>query len=92
MARWWRRGWCGPERGAGALQAPVGAQDYRVWRSPFRRLDASAWWRAADDRAIAPGHILVGVRAAVMNFRDVLITLGQSCVHRGIGFAFAGVV
>ena len=40
---------------------------------------------------LAPGHIRVERAAAGMNFRDVLITLGQ-IASPGIGFEFAGVV
>jgi NADPH:quinone reductase-like Zn-dependent oxidoreductase len=40
---------------------------------------------------LAPGHVRVSVRAAGMNFRDVLIALGE-IESPGIGFEFAGVV
>src|SRR5262249_15589737 len=40
---------------------------------------------------LAPGHVRVRVRAAGMNFRDVLVALGE-IGSPGIGFEFAGVV
>ena len=77
---------------AGALQAPVAAQDYRVAVTGPGRLDGVSLVAAVElSEPLAPGQIRVGVRAAGMNFRDVLITLGQ-IASPGIGFEFAGVV
>ena len=78
--------------GAGALQAPAGAQDYRVAVTGPGRLDGVSLVAAVElSEPLAPGQIRVSVRAAGMNFRDVLITLGQ-IASPGIGFEFAGVV
>ena len=53
---------------------------------------ASAWGRLDElSEPLAAGEVRVVVRAAGMNFRDVLITLGQ-IASPGIGFEFAGVV
>ena len=41
---------------------------------------------------LAPGQVRVSVRAAGMNFRDVLIALEMFEAHLGIGSEFAGVV
>ena len=78
--------------GAGALQAPAAAQDYRVAVTDPGRLDGVSLVAAAElSEPLSPGQVRVGVRAAGMNFRDVLITLGQ-IASPGIGFEFAGVV
>ena len=56
------------------------------------RLDGVSLVAAPElSEPLSPGHIRVSVRAAGMNFRDVLITLGQ-IASPGIGFEFAGVV
>ena len=92
MARWWRRGWCVPESGTGALRAPTGAQDYRVAITHPGRLDGVSLVAAPElSEPLEPGQVRVSVRAAGMNFRDVLIALGQ-IESPGIGFEFAGVV
>jgi NADPH:quinone reductase-like Zn-dependent oxidoreductase/NAD(P)-dependent dehydrogenase (short-subunit alcohol dehydrogenase family) len=78
--------------GTGVLEAPVAAQDYRVAVTGPGRLDGVSLVAAAElSEPLSSGHIRVGVRAAGMNFRDVLITLGQ-IASPGIGFEFAGVV
>src|SRR3569833_1042895 len=78
--------------GAGALQAPASAQDYRVVVTGPGRLDGVSLVAAGElSEPLASGEIRIGVRAAGMNFRDVLITLGQ-IASPGIGFEFAGVV
>jgi hypothetical protein len=77
---------------AGALQAPAAAQDYRAAITHPGRLDGVSLVAAPElSEPLAPGHIRVSVRAAGMNFRDVLIALGQ-IESPGIGFEFAGVV
>ena len=56
------------------------------------RLDGVSLVAAPElSEPLAPGHVRVSVRAAGMNFRDVLIALGQ-IESPGIGFEFAGVV
>ena len=78
--------------GAGALQAPASAQDYRVAVTGPGRLDGVSLVAAPElSEPLSPGHVRVRVHAAGMNFRDVLITLGQ-IASPGIGFEFAGVV
>src|SRR5262249_2927697 len=77
---------------AGALQAPASVQDYRVAVTGPGRLDGVSLVAAPElSEPLSSGQIRVGVRAAGMNFRDVLITLGQ-IPSPGIGFEFAGVV
>ncbi|HEY4973983.1 MAG TPA: acyltransferase domain-containing protein, partial [Steroidobacteraceae bacterium] len=76
----------------GTLQAPEAAQDYRIAVTGPGRLDGVSLVAAPElSEPLSPGQIRVGVRAAGMNFRDVLITLGQ-IASPGIGFEFAGVV
>jgi NADPH:quinone reductase-like Zn-dependent oxidoreductase/acyl carrier protein len=71
---------------------PAAAQDYRVAVTGPGRLDGVSLVAALElSEPLSPGHIRVGVRAAGMNFRDVLITLGQ-IPSPGIGFEFAGIV
>ncbi|KJC42519.1 hypothetical protein UB31_24310, partial [Bradyrhizobium sp. LTSP849] len=78
--------------GAGTLQAPVAAPDYRVVVTDPGRLDGVSLVAAGElSEPLASGDVRVCVRAAGMNFRDVLITLGQ-IASPGIGFEFAGVV
>ena len=79
--------------GAGALQVPTAAQqDYRVEITDAGRLDGVSLVAAPElSEPLSPGHVRVSVRAAGMNFRDVLIALGQ-IESPGIGFEFAGVV
>src|SRR3982074_3857636 len=87
---WGRRG---GGRGAGALRAPAGAEDYRVAVTHPGRRDGVSLVAAPEllSEPLAPGHVRVSVRAAGMNFRDVLIALGE-IESPGIGFEFAGVV
>ena len=71
--------------GAGTLQAPASSPDYRVVVSDPGRLDGVSLVVAPElSEPLAPGEVRVVVRAAGMNFRDVLITLGQiaSPAHR----------
>jgi NADPH:quinone reductase-like Zn-dependent oxidoreductase/acyl carrier protein len=78
--------------GAGALEPPAAAQDYRVAFTDPGRLDGVSLVAAPElSEPLSPGHVRVSVRAAGMNFRDVLIALGQ-IESPGIGFEFAGVV
>ena len=69
--------------GAGALQVPTAAQDYRVEITDAGRLDGVSLVAAPElSEPLSPGHVRVSVRAAGMNFRDVLIALGQIEVTR----------
>ena len=79
--------------GAGALRTPAGAEDYRVAVTHPGRLDGVSLVAAPEllSEPLEPGQVRVSVRAAGMNFRDVLIALGE-IESPGIGFEFAGVV
>ena len=79
--------------GAGALRTPAGAEDYRVAVTHPGRLDGVSLVAAPEllSEPLEPGRVRVSVRAAGMNFRDVLIALGE-IESPGIGFEFAGVV
>ena len=60
--------------GTGALRAPTGAEDYRVAVIDPGRLDGVSLVAAPElCRAAGAGQVRVSVRAAGMNFRDVLI-------------------
>ena len=71
-----------PERRTTALRSPHPG-----------RLDGVSLVAAPEllSEPLAPGQVRVSVRAAGMNFRDVLIALGE-IESPGIGFEFAGVV
>ena len=78
--------------GSGTLGVPAGMENYRVAVSHPGRLDGVSVVAAPELLdPLAPGHVRVGVRAAGMNFRDVLVALGE-IGSPGIGFEFAGVV
>ena len=78
--------------GSGTLGVPAGVENYRVAVSHSGRLDGVSVVAAPElSEPLAPGHVRVGVRAAGMNFRDVLVALGE-IGSPGIGFEFAGVV
>ena len=78
--------------GSGTLGVPAGVENYRVAVSHPGRLDGVSVVAAPElSEPLAPGHVRVGVRAAGMNFRDVLVALGE-IGSPGIGFEFAGVV
>ena len=65
---------------------PAGGEDYRVAVSHPGRLDGVSLVAAPEllSEPLAPGHVRVGVRAAGMNFRDVLVALGE-IGHRASG-------
>ena len=67
------------ESGTGALRAPAGAEDYRVAVTHPGRLDGVSLVAAPEllSEPLEPGQVRVSVRAAGMNFRDVLIALGE---------------
>jgi acyl transferase domain-containing protein/acyl carrier protein len=59
------------------LAQPTGEQHWRldfVGKQTFEALDLVAWPEAG--RALAPGEVRVRMRAAGLNFRDVLLALG----------------
>ena len=92
MARWWRRGWCVPERERVHFGRPRERRITELRSLIPGRLDGVSLVAAPElSEPLAPGHVRVSVRAAGMNFRDVLIALGQ-IDSPGIGFEFAGVV
>ena len=64
--------------GTDALRAPAAAEDYRVAVTHPGRLDGVSLVAAPEllSEPLAPGHVRVGVRAAGMNFRDVLDRAG----------------
>ncbi|WP_307663418.1 SDR family NAD(P)-dependent oxidoreductase [Streptomyces sp. V1I1] len=67
-------------RGAppGRLTAPEDAPNWRLGANDRGTLEHLALLPAeAPDTPLGPGRVRVGVRAAGLNFRDVLITLGQ---------------
>ena len=64
--------------GSGTLGVPAGVEDYRVAVTDPGRLDGVSVVAAPElSEPLAPGHVRVGVRAAGMNFRDVLVALGE---------------
>lgn len=93
-----RRGiWLAPRlqrtgRTADALVETPGARDYRVAIASRGSLDNLCIQAASEAAApLAPGDVRVEVRAAGMNFRDILNTLGM-VVAPWLGLEFAGVV
>lgn len=83
-----------PLTGRGTLVVPDG-------RSPAWRLEATGGGSLDDlaavpfeeaERPLAAGEVRVAVRAAGLNFRDVLITLGMVESGAGLGLELAGVV
>ena len=67
------------ELGTSALRAPTAAEDYRVAVTHPGRLDGVSLMAAPEllSEPLAPGHVRVSVRAAGMNFRDVLDRAGE---------------
>jgi mycoketide-CoA synthase len=75
-----------------ALWTPVGGDDYRVVVAHPGRFDGVSVVAAPELlEPLEPHQVRVSVRAAGMNFRDVLITLGE-IESPVIGFEFAGTV
>src|SRR5262249_40936138 len=75
-----------------ALWTPVGGDDYRVVVTHPGRFDGVSVVAAPELlEPLEPHQVRVSVRAAGMNFRDVLITLGE-IESPVIGFEFAGTV
>ena len=77
-ARAGRRGWCRRDRAGELLAPPDGA----AWRLDADRRGRrwTTWpWSPCPEPAepLAPGQVRVAVRAAGLNFRDVLIALGM---------------
>ncbi|WP_330464859.1 SDR family NAD(P)-dependent oxidoreductase [Streptomyces longwoodensis] len=77
-------------RGRQTAALPEGA-----WRLSIERpgsLDGLEIVPSAADRALLPGEVRIGVRAAGLNFRDVLIALGTYPGEAPLGSEAAGVV
>ncbi|MFC7796037.1 SDR family NAD(P)-dependent oxidoreductase [Streptomyces cinereoruber] len=67
-----------PSAPEGRLPVPAGDANWRLGATAEGTLENLALLPAeAPDAPLAPGQVRVGVRAAGLNFRDVLITLGQ---------------
>ncbi|MER6100275.1 SDR family NAD(P)-dependent oxidoreductase [Streptomyces sp. NPDC001728] len=67
-----------PSAPEGRLAVPAGSAGWRLGATARGTLENLALLPAeAPDAPLAPGQVRVGVRAAGLNFRDVLITLGQ---------------
>ena len=78
------------ERGRVHFGRPTAAQDYRVAVTHPGRLDGVSLVAAPEvSEPLAPGHVRVSVRAAGMNFRDVLESLGifEALLQSGAEFA-----
>jgi NADPH:quinone reductase-like Zn-dependent oxidoreductase len=79
------------EGGAGALRTPAGAEDYRVAVTHPGRLDGVSLVAASEllSAPLRPGQVRVSVRAAGVNFRDVLESLGifEAVLQSGAEFA-----
>ena len=95
--RRWRAAAGGPRRpgaGAAARPGPAGAPD-GPWRLAAERkgsLEGLAIVASDADRPLAAGEVRVAVRAAGLNFRDVLIALGIYPGDAPLGSEAAGVV
>ncbi|MCZ7417119.1 type I polyketide synthase [Streptomyces sp. WMMC897] len=79
--------------GGGALEPPAGAAAWRLDMRTPGTLDGLALLPAPEAGApLAAGQVRIGVRAAGMNFRDVLISLGMYPGQPILGSEGAGVV
>jgi len=79
-----------PRLGRAAAATPAGP-----WRLGVERkgsLESLAVVRSDADRPLGPGEVRLGVRAAGLNFRDVLIALGLYPGESPLGSEAAGVV
>ncbi|MFJ3778139.1 type I polyketide synthase [Streptomyces sp. NPDC090075] len=78
---------------AATLTPPEGAGPWRLDAEPPGSLDALALLPAPEATApLAPGQVRVALRAAGLNFRDVLIALGMYPGRARVGAEGAGVV
>ncbi|MGW6022325.1 SDR family NAD(P)-dependent oxidoreductase [Streptomyces sp. NPDC055214] len=77
----------------GALVPPPGRTDWRVESGGHGTLaDLALVSRPEAHAPLRPGEVRLGVRAAGVNFRDVVVGLGMVADHEGIGGEAAGVV
>ncbi|MYW58246.1 SDR family NAD(P)-dependent oxidoreductase, partial [Streptomyces sp. SID8370] len=77
----------------GRLAVPAGAPGWRLGATAKGTLENLALLPAeAPDAPLGPGQVRVAVRAAGLNFRDVLITLGQYPGEAPIASEGAGLV
>ncbi|MGW3071690.1 SDR family NAD(P)-dependent oxidoreductase, partial [Kitasatospora sp. NPDC001132] len=68
----------GREAPGGRLAEPAGSANWRLGSASRGTLDHLALLPAEDpDAPLGPGEVRVGIRAVGLNFRDVLIALGQ---------------
>jgi NADPH:quinone reductase-like Zn-dependent oxidoreductase/acyl carrier protein len=77
------------------VPAPAGSPAGRAWRLGIERkgsLEDLAVVPSVGDRPLGPGEVRIGVRAAGLNFRDVLIALGLYPGDAPLGSEAAGVV
>jgi acyl transferase domain-containing protein/NADPH:quinone reductase-like Zn-dependent oxidoreductase/acyl carrier protein len=75
------------------LAAPAGVSEWRLDAGGAGRLEDMALVRCPEaGRRLDPGEVRVGVRAAGLNFRDVLIALGVYPGSGAVGGEGAGVV
>ncbi len=80
-------------KGGAALRAPVDGGEWRLRTGgggTFEELALVACPEAG--RALEPGEVRIGVRAAGLNFRDVLVALEMLDMHPELGGEGAGVV
>ncbi|WP_432280756.1 type I polyketide synthase [Streptomyces luomodiensis] len=79
--------------GDGTLTAPVGEPSWRLEVTEKGTLDGLALVPRpeAAEEPLGPGQVRLGIRAAGLNFRDVLLTLGM-VDQEGLGSEGAGVV
>jgi NADPH:quinone reductase-like Zn-dependent oxidoreductase len=82
-----------PDEVGGTLEPPAGAGAWRLDAEPRGSLADLALLPAPEaEAALAPGQVRIAVRAAGLNFRDVLIALGMYPGAARIGAEAAGVV
>ena len=75
------------------LMAPVGVSEWRLREGEDGSLDGLSLVAGAEsNRPLGGGEVRVGVRAAGLNFRDVLIALGMYPDRASVGSEGAGVV
>ncbi|HEX8648321.1 MAG TPA: SDR family NAD(P)-dependent oxidoreductase, partial [Thermoleophilaceae bacterium] len=78
--------------GAGTFAPPPGDRAWRLGVEQKGTLESIAVLPSGAERALEPGEVRVAVRAAGLNFRDVLIALGLYPGEAPIGSEGAGVV
>ncbi|MFZ1925736.1 MAG: SDR family NAD(P)-dependent oxidoreductase [Solirubrobacteraceae bacterium] len=79
--------------GGGVLASPQGGRAWRLGAGLERTLESLALVESPEaDGPLAAGEVRVEVRAAGLNFRDVLVALGMYPGEAGVGGEGAGVV